>query len=113
MFDNHTNLAVSTVATAPTPPLSGTSLSVAAGDGALFPAPPFNCVVYPANSSPTHTNSEIIRVTGKTSDTFTIARAQEGSTARSIQQGDIIDNVPTTLVFGDLEAAAMLNFMLA
>jgi hypothetical protein len=88
-----TNFAASTVATAPSPATSGTSLTVASGHGTRFPDPAvanFNCVVVPANADPTPENAEIVRVTGKSTDTFTITRTQEGTSARSIQLGDRI-----------------------
>jgi len=77
-MDPHANFAYSTVATAPSPTLSGTSLVVAAGQGALFPAPPFNAVVWPATSPlPLAANAEIVRVTGVSTDTFTIVRGPQ------------------------------------
>lgn len=81
---------LSTVATAPSPALSGTSLTVASGTGSKFPTPPFNATVWAAGSQPTTANSEIVGVTAITNDTFTITRAQAGSSARSIVVGDQI-----------------------
>jgi hypothetical protein len=83
-FDSHANLAASLVAVAPSPASSGTSLTVTAGQGALFPAAPFNCIVCPANTMPSTTNAEIVRVTNVAGDVFTISRHQEGTSARSI-----------------------------
>lgn len=102
-FDAHKNFAYSTVGVAPSPVASGTSLDVAVGDGALFSAPPFNCTVWPAGSSPRSSNAEIVRVTGKTGDTFTIIRAQEGSSARSIIAGDQIAQTITAKTITDIE----------
>lgn len=102
-FDAHANLANSLVATAPSPASSGTSLVVSAGQGVLFPAVPFNCIVCPANTLPTKTNAEIIRVTNISTDTFTISRAQEGTTARNIVVGDYIANAITVKSFTDIE----------
>ena len=51
-FDAHKNLAISTVVTAPTPATSGTTLTVTAGEGARFPAPPFNATVWPSTAMP-------------------------------------------------------------
>lgn len=105
-FDNHANLAASTVATAPSPATSGTSLSVQSGDGANFPAAPFNCTVWPVGSDSTLANAEIIRVTSKgTGDNWTIVRAQEGTTARTILTGDQIGNTVSKKVITDLETA--------
>ncbi len=105
MADAHANFATSLVATAPSPATSGTSLTVTAGEGSRFPAVPFNAVVHPENTIPTPANAEIVRVTSRSSDTLTITRAQEGSTARSITAGDRVYNAPTVKVFTDLETA--------
>lgn len=102
-MDDHANFAISTVATAPSPAASGTSLVVAAGDGALFPTPPFNCTIWPIGETPTSINAEIVRVTNISTDTLTIARAQEGSSARSVIVGDQIANTITAKVFTDIE----------
>lgn len=103
-MDAHKNLAYTTVATAPSPALSGTSLVVAAGTGTLFPAVPFNCVVWPAGVNPLTTNAEIIRVTTVSTDTFTIVRTQEGTSARAIGVGDQIANAITAKTLTDVEA---------
>lgn len=81
------NFATSTVATAPSPATSGTSLVVASGTGSLFPTAPFYATVWPASVQPLASNAEIVRVTAVTTDTFTITRAQDGSTAQSITAG--------------------------
>lgn len=104
-FDQHANFAISAVTVAPSPALSGTSLTVTTGTGALFPAVPFNCTVYPATSAPISTNAEIVRVTNITGDVLTIVRAQEGSTAKAIAVGYAIANTITKLVFNDIENA--------
>jgi hypothetical protein len=83
------NFAVSTVATAPSPANSGTTLTVASGHGTRFPSSvPFKLVVSPANAAPDPTNSEVVTVTAVSTDTLTITRASESSTARSIVVGD-------------------------
>jgi len=102
-FDDHKNFAYSTVATAPSPADSGTSLDVQSGDGSKFPTPPFNATVWPANQQPTTSNAEIVRVTAISTDTFTITRAQEGSSARSIQVGDQIAATITAKSLTDIE----------
>jgi hypothetical protein len=105
-FDAHKNMAVSTVATAPSPATSGTSLVVAAGEGARFPATPFNATVGPAQTVLTPANSEIVRVTAISTDTLTITRAQESSSARSILVGDQIAATITAKTITDIEAIA-------
>lgn len=96
------NLAVSAVATAPSPATSGTSLVVTAGHGTRFAAVPFNAYVSPANTTPDPTNTEVVRVTAISTDTLTIVRAQEGSTARSIVAGDVIRAGPTKAIMDEL-----------
>jgi hypothetical protein len=104
-FDAHKNFAVTQVVTPPSPANSGTSLTVTSGGGALLPAAPFNCVVYPTLTYPLSTNAEIVRVTSVVGDTLTIVRAQESSSARSILAGDTIGNVTSVKVFTDIESA--------
>jgi hypothetical protein len=86
-MDNYANFAYSTVLTPPSPATTGDTLSVQASNGGLFPAAPFNATVWPASVQPTLANAEIVRVTIKATDTFTITRAQEGTAARSIAAG--------------------------
>lgn len=102
-FDAHKNFAISTVATAPSPASSGTSLVVAAGEGALFPAVPFNAVVWAAGANPISTNAEVVRVTGIATDTFTITRTQESTSARTIVAGDQIAAAVTAKTLTDVE----------
>ncbi len=103
MPDGHSNFAISTVLTAPSPALSGTSLVVAAGQGALFPVAPFNVTGWPPGVQPLSTNAEIMRVTAKVTDTFTILRAQEGTTAKEIVAGYQVANAITVKVLTDVE----------
>ena len=103
MPDSHKNFAYSTVATAPSPASSGTSLVVASGDGSLFPTAPFNATVWPSGSQPTATNAEIVRVTNITGDTFTITRTQEGTSARTVIVGDQIAATITAKTLTDIE----------
>lgn len=107
MYDAHSNFGYSTVATAPSPADTGTTLTVATGQGALFPAAPFNCTVWPTAVDSVSTNSEIIRITSKGSgDDWTIVRTQESTSARTIIVGDQIANTTSAKVFTDIEAAA-------
>jgi|ERR1051325_1852395 hypothetical protein len=102
-MDAHKNFAYSLVATAPSPATSGTSLVVTGGTGALFPAVPFNATIWPIGVQPTSANAEIVRVTGRSTDTLTIVRAQEGSSARTIVIGDQIAATITVKTVTDLE----------
>jgi len=104
-FDSHANFGYSTVRTAPTPSATGTSLTVASAQGALFPAVPFNATVWPNGLNPLASNAEIVRVTNITGDVFTIVRHQEGTTARSIGINDQIAATITAKTLTDVETA--------
>lgn len=83
-----------------------TSLSVGSGEGARFPAVPFNAVIWQATdySNPAAAyhagHAEIVRVTNISSDTLTITRAQESTSAVNLNTGGksyIISAGPTSL----------------
>ncbi|UOF78660.1 tail fiber [Caudoviricetes sp.] len=90
MATAYKNFAYSTVLTAPTPATSGTSLVVQSGDGTKFPDVPFNATIWPVGVQPITTNAEIVTVTAVSTDTFTIVRAQESTSARTVVVGDQI-----------------------
>ena len=70
---------------------SATSLTVASGTGTLFPtltgSQYFYCTLQGASGTPT----EIIKVTAVATDTFTIVRAQDGTTASAFSTGDKVE----------------------
>lgn len=108
--DSHANGAYSTVATAPSPATSGTSLTLPTGDGARFPSSgSFNCTVCATGAQPIFVagsgsiNAEIVRAT-RSGDVLTITRAQEGTTARSIVIGDQVFAGITARTLTDVEA---------
>ena len=103
MYDAHSNLGYSTIVAAPFPALTGTNLTVQSGQGALFPATPFNCTVWPAGVQPLASNAEIVTVTAVVGDTFTITRAQEGTSNQPIAVGFQIANTTSVKVFTDIE----------
>lgn len=82
---------------------SDTELEVYTGDGALFPAAPFYLTLSPKNKWSRKINSEIVLVTAKSTDTFTITRAQKGTTAKEFSYGDLIANGIYVEDFTDLE----------
>lgn len=104
-FDAKKNFAYSVVATPPSPAASGTSLDVAPGDGGKFPTPPFNAVIWPTGVQPTISNAEVVRVTNIATDTFTIVREQESSSARTVVLNDQIAVNVTAKSLTDIEAA--------
>lgn len=101
---DHKNFAISTLASPPSG-TGGTSLTVGSGHGALFPTAPFNVTVWPAGVQPTSSNAEIMRVTNKASDVFTVTRAQEGTSARTHSANDQIAATITARVLEDAESA--------
>lgn len=109
-FDTHKNLAVSAVASAPSPASSGTSLTVTAGHGTRFPAVPFNATIWPATAAPDPTNAEVVRVTDVTGDVLTIVRTQESTSARTVVVGDLIAASITAKTFSDIETLSFRTF---
>jgi hypothetical protein len=106
MLDQTKNFSYGKIATAPSPASSGTSFVLNSGEGATFPDPAsgqFNVIVWPVGVQPTATNAEVCRVTARSSDTFTIVRAQEGSSARTVIVGDQVMMAPSAQVFETLK----------
>jgi len=113
MADVHKNFAQSTLATAPSPPTTGLSLTVAAGDGARFGAP-CNLTVWPPGVGPTFANAEIVRVSSIAGDVLTLsARAQEGTPARSVVAGWQIADTMTVATLNNLAAKDAANVFTA
>ena len=70
---------------------SATSLTVATGTGAVFPTITSNQDYFLITLQSVSTgNSEIVLVTARTTDTFTIVRAQEGTTAIAFSTSDYV-----------------------
>lgn len=90
--------SLTTVATAPSPATTGTSLVVAAGTGASFPSTPFYASIWPTAVAPTALNAEIVYVTGRTTDTLTISRATAPAYVRTVIVGDQIAAPPARSV---------------
>jgi len=97
------NFSYSTVAVAPSPAASGTTLTVSAGQGALF-AVGRMAVVYPTGVAPLSSNSEIVLVSNVVGDVLTIDREEESTTARTIVVGDQIAQIFTAGQLNTLEA---------
>lgn len=86
---------------------STTSLSVASGAGALFPSTAGGDYFYI-----TLTNGagdiEILKVTARSTDTFTVVRAQDGTSARGWSAGDKIELRLTKAMLDDLKGERAL-----
>jgi len=108
VFDAKKNFAYGVVATAPSPATTGTTLVLGSGQGALFPDPAvvnYNVVVWPTGVAPTAANAEIVRVTGRSTDTLTIDREEESTTARTIVAGDQVMLANTAKSYTDMQTA--------
>jgi hypothetical protein len=68
-----------------------TSLTVTSGQGALFPAAATGSDYFYATLISTTNTIEIVKVTNRTSDTFTIVRAQDGTTASAFSSGSKVE----------------------
>ncbi len=85
LFTNNAQAALSATITA-----AATSFSVTAGLGALFPSPGVGDYFY-VTLADTAGNLEIVKVTARTTDTFTVVRGQDGTTARAYSAGDKVE----------------------
>lgn len=90
---------------------SATSMTVYTGDGALFPAAPFYLTISPKNKWSRKINSEVVLVTAKSTDSFTITRAQKGTTAKEFSYGDLVANGVYVEDFDDLKLETMKAMM--
>lgn len=111
-MDARKNFAYSTVATAPSPAISGLTLVVQSGHGTRFPATPFSVVVWPAQTLPLSTNAEILRVSGVAGDTLTFTRQDESSAARTIIAGDQVSQNITNRMVTDVVSAGRASTIL-
>lgn len=90
--DPFVGYGVTTVATAPSPATSGTSLVVAAGEGAVKLQAAGRAFIWPSGQLPTGTNSqhvgntEVVDYT-RSGDTLTITRARSGTAAIAVAIG--------------------------
>lgn len=93
----YTNNATSTLASSID--ADDLTLTVASGEGALFPNPTGDdyFVVTLETSGGTR---EIVKVTARSTDTFTIVRAQEGTGAAAFTAGDTVELRATATAFG-------------
>lgn len=75
-----------------------TSLTVNTGQGALFPNPGASEYFY-ATLTDGGATVEIVKCTARSTDTLTIVRAQDGTTAQSFSTGDIVELRPIAELF--------------
>lgn len=87
-FSGHKDLAWGSVLTAPAPALTGTSLTLNAGEGATMPSTlPFYATAAPAATLPTLAVAEVVLVTAVVGDVLTVTRAQGGTLAKAVAVG--------------------------
>ena len=82
---------------------SATTLTVNGGSGSLFPNPTGGNYFMITLISSGSGNMEIVQCTARSGDTFTIVRAQEGTTAQSFAVGD---SVQLRITAGSLQTFA-------
>jgi hypothetical protein len=70
---------------------SVTSLTVASATGGLFPNPTAGQYFYCTLSNAAGTTIEIVKVTARSTDTFTIVRGQDGTSAAAFIAGDKVE----------------------
>jgi len=93
------NNAYSTLASTITD--SATSISLAAGTGSRFPVISGGDYFY-ATLIDTSNNLEVVKVTARSTDTLTIVRAQDGTTARAYSSGSRIELRITAALIEDI-----------
>jgi hypothetical protein len=71
--------------------IGATSLTVASGTGALFPTLTGSNFFYCTLQNTAGTTIEIVKVTARSTDTFTIVRAQESTSASAFASGDKVE----------------------
>jgi len=91
---NHKDFAVSLVAIAPIPAVSGTTIGLTTGRAARFPIPPCYVNASPPNEMSTLDNTEKLLVTDidLDNDIITVVRAQGETTAKNIEVNWVISN---------------------
>jgi hypothetical protein len=80
---------------------SATTIVLDAGQGARFPTFNTGDVGYTTLSDSSN-NLEIVKVTARSGDTFTVERGQDGTTARAYAAGDRMDMRPVAACFTSL-----------
>jgi hypothetical protein len=111
-FDTHSLLAYSTIQTGSTVigSTTGVLINVATGDGAKFSINQ-NVTLWPNANIPILSLSEVVRITAISTDTLTVTRAQEGTTAlANIVTGFQVVNGITPKVLTDLETVVNLPY---
>lgn len=91
---------------------SGTTIALATGQGARFPSLGAGDYFY-GTLIDTSNNVEIVKVTARSSDSMTVVRAQDNTTARAYSTNDRFELRPTAALFDDLVARIAEKLALA
>jgi hypothetical protein len=83
---------------------SSTTIVLQAGEGARFPTLSAGDYFY-ATLIDTTNNLEIVKVTARSTDTMTVVRAQDNTTARAFSTNDRFELRPTAALFNELTNA--------
>jgi hypothetical protein len=107
-----TNIAANTTITAVSGSVGSQTITLSAGtsgaisaSATIYLTTPFNATICPTGTTPDPSNSEIVRITAVSTDTLTITRAQESSTARTVVATDVIFAGPSAKTLTDVETA--------
>lgn len=100
-----TNFGRATIASAPTG-TTGTSLSVTAGQGALFPSLAAGEYFYGVFTNAARSTYEVVKVTARSGDGMTIVRAQDGTSAATWTTSDIFYLPQTRQAWAETSYAA-------
>ncbi len=84
---------------------SATTIVLTAGQGARFPTLSAGDYFY-ATLIDTSNNLEIVKVTARSTDTMTVVRGQDSTTARSYSTNDRFELRPTAALFNELATTA-------
>ena len=111
-----TDLTATGIVTPPSPGTTGTTFTVTAGTGLWYPTTfPFYATLWNPQTMPNKSNAEIVEVTSISTDTFTIVRAQRGTTAQDVLVNwsvacgvyvEDLDNLVQNLTTSNLSATA-------
>ena len=89
---------------------SATTLTLFPGSGALFPNPSTGQFFrISLTDAATGSHHEIVNCTGRSLDTLTIVRAQEGTIAQNWIAGDLIENIVTASTLVGLQLTNTLG----
>ena len=91
---------------------SATTVTVDSGQGARFPALSSGDFFF-ATLVDTSNNLEIIKVTARSSDSMTVLRAQDNTTARAFSVGDRFELRPTAVLFETILSEAIAGSTVA